>query len=326
MESSGIWQKGLQMGRTIAGANPILERFLRRQYQNVRAAFQKRQQGRNYVTFWSGRRNNRRIGIYLRGGCDVPAAFACEPFIEPVLNGTCCIYKSGIGASSSHSSLLLQSLEEIPQESFNLALEKLRLKPGYFRPVLFHETFTVPGIHGLEEFPKTVVVLSIGPDFARTLYRHREHGFLVDPGGWWLNQSMDRVLNDMLSVMWFNKNFEKVGRLSAEESMANFTRIIQLVREHTGAYILVFNVLGIEPGDLTHNFQFVGSSNMVRRREFNLALYDLSRQLDFSVVDVDRILKREGVQEQVDFAHWPLERFKPVAQEMFQMMREREIF
>jgi hypothetical protein len=177
----------------------------------------------------------------------------------------------------------------------------------------------------MEEFPKSVVVLSIGPDFARTLYRHREHGFLIDPGGWWLNQSMAGVLKDMSSVMWFNKTFAKVGRITVEESMANFTRIIELIRERTGAYVMVFNLLGVEPGDLTHNFQHVKNSNMMRRRAFNLALYDLSQQLDFSVVDIDRLLKRNGVEEQVDFAHWPLERFGPVAQEMFRIMRDREI-
>jgi hypothetical protein len=255
------------------------------------------------------------------------AGLACEPFIQPVLqNSGCCIYKSGIGAASSHSSLLLQSLEDIPQELIKETSEKLQVNVSYFKPVLFRPTFAIPGIYGaMEEFPKTVVVLSIGPDFARTLYRHREHGFLIDPGGWWLNQNMGQVLKDNASVMWFNKNFKKVGRLTAEESMKNLTRIIELVREQTGAYLLVFNLLAVEPGDSTHNFRFVQASNMVRRREFNLALYDLSRQLDFSVVDVDRILKREGVKEQVDFAHWPLERFKPVAQEMFQILRDREI-
>jgi hypothetical protein len=266
-----------------------------------------------------------RLGIFLRGGCDVAAGMACEPFIQPELKGACAIYKSGIGASSSHTQLLLQTLENIPQEWTAESLEKLHLRPSYFKPSLFRKSFVVPGTHGMEEFPKSVVVLSIGPDFARTLYRHREHGFLIDPGGWWLNQSMAGVLKDMSSVMWFNKTFAKVGRITVEESMANFTRIIELIRERTGAYVMVFNLLGVEPGDLTHNFQHVKNSNMMRRRAFNLALYDLSQQLDFSVVDIDRLLKRNGVEEQVDFAHWPLERFGPVAQEMFRIMRDREI-
>jgi hypothetical protein len=329
MQSSGVLQKGVQLGRTIAGSNSSVERFLKRQYQTVKATFQKRRQGANYVHFWSSARYEKRVGIFLRGGCDMAAGLACEPFIQPVLdkNTGCCIYKSGIGASSSHSSLLLQALEDIPPHLINETAEKLKVKLSYFKPVLFRPSFAVPGIYGgMEEFPKSVVVLSIGPDFARTIYRHREHGFLIDPGGWWLNQNMGQVLKDNSSVMWFNKNFKKVGRLTAEESMKNMTRIIELVRERTGgAHMIVFNLLAVEPGDNTHNFRFVQASNMMRRREFNLALYDLSRQLDFSVMDVDRILKREGVKEQVDFAHWPLERFKPVAQEMFHILRDREI-
>ena len=37
----------------------------------------------------------------------------------------------------------------------------------------------------------------------RTGYRHKEHGFVVDPGGDWLNQSLDAVLNDLASVPVF---------------------------------------------------------------------------------------------------------------------------
>lgn len=327
MDNSELFQRGLQAGRVVAGVNPALERFLRRQYRGLKTTFKKRKQGGNYVYFRAGKQTDKPpIGIFLRGGCDVAAAFACEPFIKDVLNGTCCIYRSGIGSSSSQTDLLLQSLEGIPEALTAETCEKLQIKPSYFKPVLFKESFVVPAVNGMEEIPKTVVILSIGPDFARTLYRHREHGFLVDPGGWWLNQSMGSVLNDMSSVMWFNKTFKKVGRISAEDSMANFTRIIQLIRERTGAHIMMFNLLGVEPGDSTYNFRYRQNSNMMRRREFNLALYDLSRQLDLSIIDVDRILKREGVEEQVDFAHWPIDRFKPVAEEMFGILREREIF
>jgi hypothetical protein len=42
---------------------------------------------------------------------------------------------------------------------------------------------------------------------------------------------------------------------------------------------------------------------MLRRRQFNLALVNLSKKLDFCIVDIDRILKRTGVQTQMDWAH-----------------------
>lgn len=326
MDKSGVLEKSLQMGRAVASINPTLERLLRDQYRTLKSTFKKRVQGGNYIYFRAGKPKHEPVGIFLRGGCDVAAAFACEPLIQTVLNGTCCIYRSGIGASSTHTDLLLQSLEKIPESYTAETCKKLEISPSYFKPVLFRESFAVPAINGMEELPKTVVVLSIGPDFARTLYRHREHGFLVDPGGWWLNQSMSNVIKDDSNVMWFSKNFKKVGRITVERSMANFSRIIELVRQRTGAQIMMFNLLGVEPKDETYNYRYRQNSNMMRRREFNLALYDLSRQLDFSIIDVDRILKREGVEEQVDFAHWPIDRFKPVAEEMFTIFQEREIF
>jgi len=306
--------------------NPTLERMIRNRYQSLKSIFKKRVQGGNYVYFKAGKQKNKPVGIFLRGGCDVAAAFACEPFIKDVLNGTCCIYRSGIGASSSQSDLLLQSLQDIPQTLTAETCEKLQINPSYFKSVLFKESFAVRAVNGMEELPKTVVVLSVGPDFARTLYRHREHGFLIDPGGWWLNQSMGNVLNDMSTVMWFNRTFKKTGRITVENSMANFTRIIELVRKRTNAHILMFNLLAVEPGDTTYDYRFRQNSNMMRRREFNLALYDLSRELDFSIIDVDKLLKRDGVREQVDFAHWPIEQFKPIAQEMFNILQDWEIF
>ena len=72
--------------------------------------------------------------------------------------------------------------------------DRLRLRRDYFKPTLFSPGFLIPGFRHLGVFPKTVVVLSLAPNVIRTLYRHRESGFLVDPGGWWLNQDLDTVI------------------------------------------------------------------------------------------------------------------------------------
>ncbi|MCB0257934.1 MAG: hypothetical protein KDI55_29775, partial [Anaerolineae bacterium] len=65
--------------------------FLKRQLKGVKAKLDKRYKGHNFITFWNGSRADKRIGIYLRGGCDLGAIFACEPFIQESLNGTCSI-------------------------------------------------------------------------------------------------------------------------------------------------------------------------------------------------------------------------------------------
>ena len=306
-----------------------VESFLKRQVKGVKAKLDKRYQGHNFVYFWNGSARRNRVGIYLRGGCDLGSIFACEPFIEPTLNGTAAIFRSGFGAASTRTDILLQTLEmdEYPKELLAEISEKLKLNPRYFDADLFDPTFTVPGPTGPETFEKSVIILSMGPDLVRSAYRHREHGFVVDPGGWWLNQNMSNVLDDLSSVQWFNKNFKKIGKISVEESRENFRRLIGLLREKTGVkHIMIFNMLGMEPGEQIYNYQFVRDPQVIRRRQFNLMMTDLSRELDFSIIDVDKILKSLGVKEQVDFAHWPIDRFEPVAREVYRVMNEMKLF
>ena len=119
----------------------------------------------------------------------------------------------------------------------------LRLPPTYFQGTLFEPRFTVSGLPGGQTtFPKTVVVLSILPDLTRTVYRHREAGFLVDPGPAWLN-NVKAALEDLSFVRWFNEAFERVGRISVEGFAQNYRRLIPLIRHETGAAVLVFNSL-----------------------------------------------------------------------------------
>jgi hypothetical protein len=308
-------------------AESTAKSFIKRQLKGVKAQLDKRYQSHNAVMFWNGSRKSKRIGIYLRGGCDLGAIFACEPFISEVLNGTCAIMRSGFGAASTRTDILLQTAQNLPQDVLDPVIENLRLNPNYFKPHLFKEKFMIQGPTGPERFPKDVVILSLGPDLVRNAYRHREEGFVVDPGGWWLNQNMGNVLEDLTAVTWFNKTFRKIGQISAEESRKNFTELITKIRKETGCKnFIVLNMLSLEPGDQTYNYQFVRNSQIIRRKVFDIMLWDLSRELDFSVVDIDKILKRIGVKEQVDFAHWPIDRFEPVAREVFRVMQEMGVF
>lgn len=318
-------QMGLNLLRTAAGPDSALERFLRRQYRTTRTLLARKCTGENFVIFWSGRNRGNRIGIYMKGGCDVLRLFACQPLVHHVLDGTCCILREG-SVSDSRSDLLLQSLQYLPPEWIDPVIEKLTLPADYFRSQLFDKTVVVQGPHGAEESPKKLVILSIGSDAVRTVYRHRQHGFLVDPGGWWLNQPLNTVLRDLSAATWFRQNFVSIGKISVEAFAENFTHIIQLVKEKTGAQILVLNTLAVEPGSQVHNYQFVNNSPSKRHREFNLALVELSRRHAFSILDTDRILKRAGIQTLVDFAHLPPERYEPIAREAFGIMRQMGIF
>ncbi|MCT7989004.1 SGNH/GDSL hydrolase family protein [Laspinema olomoucense] len=282
--------------------------------------------GDRHVVFSGGELRDRRIGIYLEGGCDIRSLFYCVPMIQPILNGTCCITRNQMAIDKTRSDVLLQTLQNYPSELLAPTIEKLKLSPDYFQIKLFDPTFTVEGATGSEEFPKTAIIMSVGADVIRTVYRHRTHGFLVDPGGYWLNQSMDTVLKDLSVATWFKRNFVSVGQISVEEFMDNFTQIIQLIRQRTEAHILVFNILSLQSGEQIHNYQFVKNSQSMRRREFNLALVELSRKLNFSIVDLDRILRKAGIEEMYDFAHFPNELNLPIAREVFRIMQELEIF
>ncbi len=314
--------KGL---RALAGQNSALERFLEQQYTAAKSRIDKKLVGENFTMTWSESRGAKPIGIYMKGSCDLASIFACTPIIHEVLDGTCCIHREGL-ISDARSDLLLQAVDGVDEEQVAPVVEKLELEPEfYFQPRFLDPTFSVPGVD--IEFPKSVVILSIAADVVRTVYRHKEHGYLVDPGGWWLNRSIDNVLPDLDVAEWFQQNFETTGRIPLEQFVENFARIITLLKERVGAPILVFNMLTVEPGNPTHNYQFVRNPHWLRRREFYLALVELSRTHDFHIVDVDRILKSVGILEtQVDFGHFPMQAYQPMAEEAFRILRELEVF
>jgi hypothetical protein len=281
--------------------------------------------GENYLLLRSPAYSPKRIGIYARGSCHLAALFAAAPLIERVLGGTCCIVHDGMQARC-RSDLELQTLQDLPQEWLDPVIEKLHLGADYFRPQLFEPTFTIPAADGPEEFPKTVVVLHISPDSnGRTLYRHKKHGFLVDPGGGWL-RSLNSVLGNPLAVTWFRENFEQVGMIGVDQFIENYTKIIGHLRQRARAHVMVFNTLTVEPGSLTHNYQFVKHRMTLRWREFHIALTELSRTLDFSVLDMDRILKLAGIRTQTEFAHFLPHQNRFVAREAFRLLNDLGIF
>ncbi|MEH2137435.1 tetratricopeptide repeat protein [Nostoc sp.] len=279
----------------------------------------------NHIIFGSDSHQENKIGIYIMGGCDLPSVFSCVPLIKPILKGTCCILKEG-QIEKSRSDLLLQNLENYPQDLLAPVLEKFYLPGNFFENQLFSPNFLVSNGSGFEEFTKKVVILSIAPDVARVVYQHREHGFLIDPSGWWNNQRIDLMLRDLSSANWFRKHFVSLGRITIEKFIENFTQLVEKIQQTTNAHILVFNTLTIEPGNITHNYQFVKRSESLRRREFNLALIELSRKLNFCIVDIDKVLKQTSTKNMVDFAHFPVELYQPIGQEVFGILEELEIF
>jgi hypothetical protein len=262
-----------------------------------------------------------RRGIYLRGACDMPSLFTLAPMVVDDLEGSLCIHISGRGVAQARSDLLLQTYSGVSSDFAEELRAQFDLPPGSFAPTLFEPRFTVPGLPDPNTFPKTVVVLSILPDLSRTVYRHRASGYVVDPGTAWLN-NLASALADLSMATWFRENFESLGRISVEEFTENYRRLIPAIKRETGAHVLVFNSLEIEPFDPTHDYSLRNLKSASRRRRFNIALAELSRELDFRVVDVDRVLKEQGVDRQVDFSHFPVDRMRAVAGEAHGILRE----
>ena len=327
-----LFKTGLRLWQGFAGQDTLLERVLRRHYTTVRKHYRavrsrinKEIVGENYVLFWTRFKEGRRVGIYVKGDCQLQAIFACKPIIRRTLNGSCCIFNDG-EVAGSRSDFILQTLSDKPQECFDQISAKLKIPAHYFRPGLFERMLSVPGLPGQQGFPKSVVFLSTGSDFMRILYRHRETGILVDPGGWWLTQPMERVLGDLSSVRWFRENFESIGRIEVQTFVSNYEKIIDLVRKRSGAHVVVFNIPTVEPRKLVHNFQFVQLPLIKRTREFNVALAELSRKLDFPIIDIDRIVKKAGIREQKDSWHFSPDLIPVVAEEVVGTMRDLKIF
>ncbi len=318
--------------RSVFGENTKIENWVKHRYLDSVERELRRESGPGWVQY-SGKRAvvvsesddfpEPRRGILLKGGCDLPSVYTAAPLLREGIKGTIAISRHIGGTGGNRSDQILQTLDIQTSAALDETMQMLDMGEDYFEPTLFSPTFRLREMPEIGEFPKDVIILSIASDETRQMYRHREEGFLADPGGWWLNQDLDRVLDERSKVTWFRKHFRRVGRLSVDEFKANNTRLVQEIRERTGANVMYYNSLVVDPANATHNYQLVKTAHSVRRREFLVALAEMSRDLDFPVVDIDRILKETGVEEQVDFAHFPVDRMVPIGAEVHRILAER---
>ena len=263
--------------------------------------------------------SGRRVGIYGMGGCDLDSIVGSGPILANHIDGTLCVGRFG-AADHTRSDLLVQTLNPPNATVTSEVIERLDLAEDYFSPVLFEPKFRVPHQSAIGEFPKTAVVLSMSADSSRTLYRHREHGYLVDPGGWWLSTDMGDVLSDLSAVEWFSSNFVKARRIDVAESMENYSQIISELRARTGAFVVMLNVLTVDPGTSSLDYRHANSPNRVRRREFGLAATELAAEMGFPLLDVDRLTKEMGISGQADFVHYTDEQRQHIAREFASLL------
>jgi hypothetical protein len=264
-------------------------------------------------------------GFYYYGGCDLPSLYQMEPLLRDDLTGSLAMFQQPGGLAATRSDRVVQLLEEGPRPDADELTEKLHLPERYFEPDLFEPTFTVP-VRGAGDFPKTVIAFSSASDTIRPLYRRKSTGTLVDPGGWWLNRSADEALGEGDTLAWFKEQFAPVKRPTPEGYTDSFGRVIREVKARCRPKaILVFGTLTVEPSDPTHNYQFRPKAEVIRRRRFRFALQALADQEGFDLVDVDRVLKAAGIDEQLDFAHFPESSFPAVAGDAYRILAARGV-
>jgi hypothetical protein len=263
---------------------------------------------------------NPRRGVHLVGACDLPALLDLDASGLPDVEGTLAVVRSSVRISGARSDVLLQTLDDIPDAAIAEISEALEIDPEYFSPRPFVTSFTVPGTD-LEPFPTSVTVMSGAADVVRPTYRHKKYGLVVDPGGNWLESATISGPKQRAFRSYLNEHFDRIGKLSVAEHMANYRRLIPALREHTGGDVVVFNVLTVEPGDHTHNYQLRKRPEGARRRQFHIAQAELSAELGYFVVDIDRALKRARIAGQLDFAHFPREQYPSVASEACAALR-----
>jgi lysophospholipase L1-like esterase len=160
-----------------------------------------------------------------------------------------------------------------------------------------------------------VFILSIMPDAATCLLRHRKAGFLFypnDTSGWTVE---DRA--------WLKTEFESLPLMDVTQSIANLESIIALIQARTDAPILVYNLSPIVPGQIVHTLQGFGETFSTRIRRFNLALADLSERTGISIIDVDEILARAGADRlKVDPMHLQPEAYRLIAEEVVRVLED----
>lgn len=159
------------------------------------------------------------------------------------------------------------------------------------------------------------IVLSIQPDLAVPVARHRRDGYLLHPCRWKWWPEADRL--------WLRSAFVPESFPQPAVAMRNFTAVIARLRQRSAAPILIYNLSAIVPGEWVHCHQGLEEILSTRIRRFNLALTELSEETGISIVDVDAIVARAGADRlKLDYWHLTAEGCRLVAEEVVRILED----
>lgn len=194
------------------------------------------------------------------------------------------IYEPG-----GRSDLWLQQLEKIPLLNELHASEQL----GSFPSKQLETLLTGQSPTSLLAADIDIIVFSTQAEITKNLWRHCQTGYLIDIAEDWKQQRSEAEKHE------FQQHFSPTGLLSAEQSQANFSQLVQLLKEKTNAYIICYNCCDFDPSDRTTNYHNIGETLRLRIQKLNLALLKLSMQEGISIIDVESLLAELGAGQHV---------------------------
>jgi hypothetical protein len=161
-----------------------------------------------------------------------------------------------------------------------------------------------------------VVVLSLQSAVTNALVRHRTDGWLLLP---------DEIETwDADARKFLECECEFAGLADQNRVMDRLAKLVSTIEEQLGAQVLIYNISSVTPGERTHCWVGAEDALTLRVRRFNIALAELSAQLGFSIVDVDRVVACAGADRiKVDLFHLTAEGWRLLAEEVVHILEER---
>ena len=175
---------------------------------------------------------------------------------------------------------------------------------GAFAPARQFETALFDGV-------ADAVILSIQPDVMNNMVRHRADGHLLYP------HEAERWTAEARAAL--TRDYAPVPSLSPEQSMDHMEGVIRRIGERP---VLIYSMSAASLWDEPHDYRGIGETLANRIRAFNLALIDLSRRTGASIVDVDRLIARDGARAlKRDMIGFTAEGCRAVAGEVLRILR-----
>jgi lysophospholipase L1-like esterase len=258
----------------------------------------------------------KRLTLFVKGNIDVrDSLHSCRVGGELLWNGVNEVLRSRFSGFSvrirhetwTRSDALLAAEGSIPR---SIAEKNLDLGSYTLQSQFSTAIFTTPA---------DAVVLTIQPDVTNTLMRHKSDGYLLYP-----NDTQSWSLQDRA---WLNTEFDYLPQLPVETAMDNLRAVIERIRAARDVPVLIYNMSPVIPGDMVHCYMGLGETFATRIKRFNLALTDLSQESGISIIDVETLLARRGIDAvKLDVTHLTAEGYALIAEEVVRVLADYGVF